>query len=700
MKRKTIGNKFLSLSVDERGRLVSLRCKQTGTEFITYPGAAEAWRMIVPTGRHTVCKLLGSETKPSSLRVVKNGGAQSLVLRYDKIGGAPGLNVRARFVLSLEAEGREVTAHVELDNRGRLPVDEVEFPVIGGLGGLPPRGRKRAMELVAGTHRGRFFGDVLGSGLPNTGRESNHFAREQETAMFEACGPQGGWADLHAKGRGLYVGIHPAREMPATIKIERSPKEVPNAPRHRYPGGCPRRLAVFAVQLPRLAPGGTWRSGPVIIMPHKGDWHAGADRYAAFRRAGLTFAETPPWMKGFAGWTEILGKTYLGEVFHDFRALGDEVIKDHALTGLDVVFYYGHTQIGSEGADFDQGPARDLGGKRGFRRAVERLHTRGIRIILLDHMHRWVNRDIPEYKKLKLARYAVLDQDGQPSTARWWKETVLSCRHLDGPTPTWIEMCPYCEPWRKHYLDQVARTVKLGADGLELDTYGGTPCYNPRHPHPPGANTFAARLDLTREARAMAKEINPDFVFIGETMMPEAREVLDGFYPSRYLDEHDRIHRYLFPEMREQAVLVGNYAFDQVNKSLALGIGIDTEIWGLRKTAGRACPSLARYIGGVTRLRRRYPEVLIRGVFRDTVGATVRGDLLYSVLEGQGGQKALVLRNPHDRRVRARASLRGVAGRKLRLLRPGKREQSVARLPLTVTLQPQRAAVLLALDRR
>ena len=94
MRRKSIGNKFLSLSVDERGRLVSLRCKQTGTEFITYAGAAEAWRMIVPTGRHAICKLLGSERKPSSLRIVKKGGAQSLVLRYDKIAGTPGLNVR------------------------------------------------------------------------------------------------------------------------------------------------------------------------------------------------------------------------------------------------------------------------------------------------------------------------------------------------------------------------------------------------------------------------------------------------------------------------------------------------------------------------------------------------------------------------------------------------------------------------------
>jgi hypothetical protein len=41
-------------------------------------------------------------------------------------------------------------------------------------------------------------------------------------------------------------------------------------------------------------------------------------------------------------------------------------------------------------------------------------------------------------------------------------------------------------------------------------------------------------------ARA-TKGLNPDFLLLGETETPEDCEALDGFFPSRYLNEHGRI---------------------------------------------------------------------------------------------------------------------------------------------------------------
>ena len=203
-----------------------------------------------------------------------------------------------------------------------------------------------------------------------------------------------------------------------------------------------------------------------------------------------------------------------------------------------------------------------------------------------------------------------------------------------------------------------------------------------------------AKLEFARAIRERVKAINPDFALIGETMLPEAREVLDGYYPSRYRNEHDRIYRYMFPELRQQAVLVGNYAYDAVNKALALGIGAETECWGLRTTALDGCPELARYLGQVNAFKRRYADVMIRGTFRDTVGATVRGECLYSVLDGPGRSRALVLRNPHDRPAEAIAALPHAAGQRLILWRPFEGERSIRALPLRLRLKPYEAAVL------
>jgi len=133
-----------------------------------------------------------------------------------------------------------------------------------------------------------------------------------------------------------------------------------------------------------------------------------------------------------------------------------------------------------------------------------------------------------------------------------------------------------------------------------------------------------------------------------------------------------------------------------VNKALQLGIGVDTEIWGLRKTAAEACGELARYIGEVNRFKRKYADVLIRGTFRDTVGANVEGDCFYSVLVGPGRNKALVLRNPHPRPVKARAAIRGAPGLRLLLWRPFAGAPSRRSCPIALTLKPYEAAVILA----
>ena len=143
---------------------------------------------------------------------------------------------------------------------------------------------------------------------------------------------------------------------------------------------------------------------------------------------------------------------------------------------------------------------------------------------------------------------------------------------------------------------------------------------------------------------------------------------------------------------------MGNYAYDQVNKALMLGIGVNTECDGLRSTALAACPELARYIGEVNRFRRRHADLLIRGTFRDTVGARVKGECLYSVIQGTGRGRALVLRNPHDRPSRVEASLPDVKGLRLLLWRPFATERAVRQCPVRLTLRPCEAAVLLALE--
>jgi len=459
-----------------------------------------------------------------------------------------------------------------------------------------------------------------------------------------------------------------------------------------------RWIHAWGLFVAQVKPGSTWRSQEVTFMPHAGQWHSGAEEFSAYRHQSIVISPPPRWMDGFVGWSEILGKTYLGEVFHDFKHCADESIRDAQVSGLALIFYYGHTNIGAEGADYDQSPAVDLGGEAGFKTMLDRLHRAGCRVMLLDHLHRWINSEAPQYAADGLSRYAVRDQSGKPIEARWWKETFLSCRRLAGPTPVWHEMCPFCRPWLDVYLRHVTTMIERGVDGLELDTLLPIDaCYSAHHGHEVGAKLLPVKLEFLRAVRAHAKALNPEFAIFGEATFPECREHLDGYYPHRFVDENGRIYRYTFPELTQQAVRVGNYAYDAVNKALSLGIGVETEIQGLRTTTLRHCPELARYIGEVNRFKRKHPELLIRGAFRDTVGASAGGGALWSVLEADGA-KALVLRNATSKPINTRARLDGVDGQRLVLWRPFKGEKALRRLPVNIHLGPYEPAVLMAMS--
>ncbi len=708
MKTFTLSNRHVSLTADALGRIVSLRNRVTRTELIARRDVCEAWRIVVPTGPHTLGFLLGTQQRPP--RIERSADGLTLTIRHASLRlGRRVLKIRATFTITLSPDSSVITCSAGIENRDRVAVDEVEFPVIGGLGGFPTRQGRRELNLTGfGLYRleplGRHYGDVLHRALPETGSESHHFVREHETAMFPVTlapttgaeiAHHGLWLDLHHARQGLYAGLHD-RKSNFAFKLEKYPKEFFHGGRSTWPRNTRRWLRLYGLHMPQVAPGSNWKSPPVTLLPHAGDWHAGADLYRAWRMRGVTFCRTPSWMRDFTGWTEVSCNFYTGEVFHTYRRVAERVIADSKVTGSKFVYLYGSSRLGAEGADFDNGPSEELGGERDFRRMIAAFHRHGIRVMLLDQIHRWVNHGLPEYRRLGLERYAVRQRNGSLVTSRWWKETGLSCLYQRGPTPEWVEMCPSCPGWRAHYFRHIEQMIRLGADAVELDVFLTSPCFSKDHPHKPGADMDQTKLDFIREARVRAKRLNPEFAFFGETMLPEARTVLDGFYTYRHLDEHGSIHRYLFPEIREQTALAGNHCYDQVNKALQYGIGNDTEIWGLRTTTLDGCPELARYLGRVNRFRRKFSSVMMHGTFRDTVGGTVKGNVAWSVIEGANGGRALVLRNNTDQAQKVRAKLDGSRPGKLSLWTPRGGERKLARLPASLKLGIASVAVVVA----
>ena len=186
----TIGNRYVSLSVDDRGCLVGMKNRLTGSELITHSDAVEGWRMVLPSGPLTVDIACASMQRPGRVEIEEDGGVQSLVIVHEAIRVAGRrLRIRVKCTFTLAADGCEIVAQAEIDNRSNRSVDEFEFPLVGGLGGFSGKDGKRHMELVVAGDRGRFYGDVLQNGLPYTGAESGIIHPDLRHGLLRTAAP-------------------------------------------------------------------------------------------------------------------------------------------------------------------------------------------------------------------------------------------------------------------------------------------------------------------------------------------------------------------------------------------------------------------------------------------------------------------------------------------------------------------------------
>ena len=159
MKGRCLENDFVSLAVDAAGRIVSLVNKVTRTELVTCREAAEAWRMIVPTGRHTVDIIRGSRHGTASVELVRGRGERSLVVSARVRG------VRARFLLSLADDLSRPQVQILVKHLPRYS------PSSKGVAGELHKGDRVAVTavLLFDTDNFRYYLDLApdGAGAPS-----------------------------------------------------------------------------------------------------------------------------------------------------------------------------------------------------------------------------------------------------------------------------------------------------------------------------------------------------------------------------------------------------------------------------------------------------------------------------------------------------------------------------------------------------
>jgi len=207
-------------------------------------------------------------------RVRRDGGASQLELRY--VAAVQGGELRATCSVALPADSCLSQWRIAVENAAKgLELVEVEFPILPGVrvGTRPdddwliwPRwggGRRIPHPARLAPGRGHYLG---GTGIMN-------------------------WLDVYDErggGQGLYLASYDRTLLMGALRAQAVPEHE-----------C---VTLAMSKMPRVPPGGSFRSEPFVVAPHPGDWHWAADQYRSWFQSWAKPYRPPEWMVDSDGW--------------------------------------------------------------------------------------------------------------------------------------------------------------------------------------------------------------------------------------------------------------------------------------------------------------------------------------------------------------------------------------------------------------
>ena len=699
-----LANQLVEIGVEtENGRLVSLLNKRTGVQYIQEPQIADSFRLLVPAHEYLGNYVIGRDMPATSVQCKHENGASFLEIRYHNVQSRVGpvaVDVTARY--SIKDASEDIHCTIEIDNRTEnLVVEESWFPIISGITGV---GDPARTDLIVPTFAGEIIRDPLHN-LPDSGiwDARCHYYHHWYPGLTMQ------WIALNNGTEGLYAC--PADQTCALtgFHFEKYPDRGFGQMWHNPP---PRIESLhFSInKFPYLKPGQSWRSPEMVISLHMGDWHKAADKYRSWAMSWMRFPKPPKWLaEEFIGWESTMICSSAEVIHHKYEDLPQML--DNAMAGgvntLDLVGW--SDAMVRRYPDFT--PRERFGGPEGLKKALAQVHAKGGRVIAWGTANR-ADMSTDWYKN-ELHKYSIKNNDGVTLTLHWGHDVLgyMGQQMCYGQGAYVAEMCTSCPEWRdilaKHEIDQM---IELGLDGVQLDEICGSArlCYDPAHGHErPGEAVTVGTLELAKMLFARARAKNPEFAVTGEEACDSLMQYLDlsfarGMYnrtPNGY-----RLFRYTFPELKQTfAVGFENTVPDEMhrlNTALLAGYFVNYEIHQLGAQV-KDLPELAAYGSELLKIRKQYREYLIDGRYLDTLEADVAGNVRYGVFKGPHGY-AVVLANDGASVEGAFVSLPLLAGKatEVKILAPFTSPQEGISLPVSVTIKPHSAVVVIAETKR
>jgi hypothetical protein len=596
-------NDCVRLALDGQGHLAELVNRHTGWN---YAGKRGVWRLFCRQGDQMEMEAVAGNQQPEIVCE-----ASGVTVRYNTLETLrhEPLAISVTFSVRIQPGSDQTQWTVAVENRqSGVIVNEVQFPLVGDCQLQPEQpliwsrlgGEKIAKPKAVVRSRHSLYRSPDQNGI-------------KMSAIYPGVAAMNCFAFASEK-EGLYFGSH-------------DPDFLDTLHLFRLSGDD---LEVGFVKYPFLGTGETFRSATFVVAPYVGDWHVAAKKYRDWSNTWFVPLEQPDWVRKMTGWQRVILKHQYGEVLRPYSAIS-QITSDGISAGVNSLSLFGWWKGGMDNGnpayEFDEA----LGGRDALAAQIKNAQRQGVRVHLY-YNGRLIDKESEFYRSGEASRVSMKD----------WRGNELVDSYLfggDGTTvsqfgrKTFVVACPGSAEWQKRRFTWIDQALAVGVDAVFFDQLEmpEVPCTDPHHGHPtPWRDGNRVRVEKLKEIRQYIRSRNPQAAFgtewlcdIFAAQVDYSQNVKGAFNPPGFTEWF----RYTFPEIifTDREAREDDDIERRLNLSLIRGVRSDVEIYRCRGTIADA-PRYRQHLGQVNRLRTKYADFFLEGVFRDTEGFQIEGN--------------------------------------------------------------------------
>lgn len=631
----TLANNKVKIAFDQRGNLIELTNLHTQRN---YAGGYPIWRLFFQSGEKFDLEAAAGASCPEI-----HSFDDHLVIKYDQISfEQKQLNISIELCVLLKDDN--VYFDVKLhNNEPGIIVRDFHYPVIHDLKIHP------SQFLITSCNGGMKYDnprkEIRRYHTAYIAKDHNFIQKKTVYPNNVAATNNFLFAD---DNEGIYFGLHSGN-------IEYTNHNF------RLYGDV---LDVSVGRFPNCETGDKWQQDGYVISPYSGSWHVAAKKYRSWAEATwFKPHDIPQWVSQMTGWQRIIMKHQYGEIHYTFDQL-PQIREEGNRSGVDAFFMFGWQKGGHDNNYPEYVPDNELGSDEEMKCGIANFNDNEGAVILYSN-GQLIDKDSKFYKEQGQA-VSIRDFRGNEIQDGYYFQTDGNF-YNNFAARSFVHACPYCEQWETVLEGIVDTAFDFGCKAVFFDQLGrgSTVCWSAEHGHAVGEMSSGIQRAkqvsrLRKRARSKSQDMAVGVEILCDIIAAEADFVHSNVGFTKAVNDWEGLgekpkseffgdwFRYIFPEIiiSDREIRDDSDIERRVNHTVLKGLRNDVEIYRCRKTIAET-PNYQEYLGKTNRLKVKYSDLLLAGIYRDTVHFSSTNDEIDVRCFVNGKRMAIVAAQSH-----------------------------------------------------